>query len=186
MKTVLASAVLVGGLVMAGTANAATPYECELYAQNVAEQQYPTGGGALVGGVVGGVGGGLLAGALGGKPGVGAGVGAVGGVAVGSAAYQANKKKAHDLAYASCLSSATPAAIGPVPVVFPPVPFNATIKGSALNVRGGPGTNYPVLWQLTAGMVFVVNGCNVGWCVMNQNGAVGYVSQSYVFPLAGG
>ena len=148
MKTMHATAALLGGLVIAaaGSANAATPYECEMYAQNAAEQQYPYGGGAVTGGVFGALIGAGIAGATGGNVGTGAGVGAGAGLIVGSAGWQQKKKQAHDLAYAQCIGSGQPV-YAPGPPVYTPGPiypsgaFNAVISGaSTVNVRTGPGT----------------------------------------------
>ncbi len=133
---------------------------------------------------MGGVGGGLLAGITGNKVGPAVGVGAVGGVVVGSALYQQKKKAAHDQAYAACISGAQPVSAPPPPVVLPPPPFNSTITVSALNVRGGPGTQYAVLWQITSGQVFQVLSCDANqWCYISQNGGMGYTSGKYLYPL---
>ena len=72
MKTLLASAAIFGGMaIAAGAANAATPGQCEAAAQQYAEAQYPTGGGAVSGAVGGAILGGLIAGATGNKVGNG-------------------------------------------------------------------------------------------------------------------
>src|SRR5947209_3675048 len=90
MKTLLATAALFGGLAIAtaGPASAATPAQCEAAAQQYAEQQYPTGGGAVAGAIGGGILGGLVAGATGNKVGNGVGVGAAAGLVVGSVSWQ--------------------------------------------------------------------------------------------------
>src|SRR5688572_7760609 len=143
MKTLLATAALLGGVsLLSGTASAATPYECQVYAQQYAEQQYPTGGGALGGGVFGGILGAGIAAATGNKPGTGAAIGATAGLVVGSSAWQAEKKRAHDLAYSQCISNVTPVYATPPPVyapgpsVYPTGGFNGIIWGAnVVNVR---------------------------------------------------
>jgi hypothetical protein len=190
MKSIRATAVALGGLVImaAGSANAATPYECEQYAQSVAEQQYPTGGGVVAGGVVGALLGAGIAGATGGNVGTGAAIGAGGGLVVGSSAWQAKKKQAHDLAYAQCMGPGTPVyapgapVYGPPPPVYPVGPFNGVISGaSAVNVRQGPGTQYAIIGSVVQGQNVGIQGCGGGWCALA--GGYGYVSQSYVYPL---
>jgi uncharacterized protein YgiM (DUF1202 family) len=188
MKTMRASAALLGGLMIAaaaGSAQAATPYECEMYAQSVAEQQYPTGAGAVTGGLFGGLIGAGIAGATGGNVGTGAGVGAGVGLVVGSSAWRAKKEEARRLAYAQCIGGTPVYAPGP-PVYAPPVlptgPFNAVISGaSAVNVRQGPGTNFAIVGQVVQGQMVGIAGCGGGWCQLA--GGYGYVSQSYVYPI---
>jgi hypothetical protein len=191
MKTLLASAALLGGLtLLSGTASAATPYECQLYAQQVAEQQYPTGGGAVGGGVFGGILGAGIAAATGGNVGSGAAIGAGAGLVVGSSAWQAEKRRAHDLAYSQCISGATPVYATPPPAYAPPPPvyptggFNGIIFGaSSVNVRSGPGTMYGVIGQAYANQGVSVIDCVVGWCRIYLGAGVGYVSQMYVRPI---
>ena len=194
MKTLLASAAIFGGLAIAaaGTASAATPYDCEIYAQNYAEQQYPTGGGAVTGAVGGGILGGLIAGATGNKVGNGVGVGVAAGLVVGSVAWQNAKRNAHDLAYSQCIGGAKPVVATPPPVYGPPPvyptsgPFNAVINGaSSVNVRNGPGTNYAVIGQVYSQQGVSVAGCGGGWCQIYLSTGVGFVSQTYVYPIPG-
>jgi uncharacterized protein YgiM (DUF1202 family) len=199
MRTLLATAVVFAGLVAsaAGSADAASAYQCQTYAANYAEQQYPTGGGAVAGGVGGAIVGGLIAGATGGKVGTGAAVGAGAGLVVGSVAWQQAKQRAYDAAYAQCLDSSGPQPVQPVyapppPVVLPPAPFNATVyNANSLNVRAGPGTNYAVIGSVAPPMVFQVLSLNGGWAYINYSPTpgyppqAGYVSQSYIYPTSG-
>jgi hypothetical protein len=49
------------------------------------------------------------------------------------------------------------------------------ISGS--NVRSGPGTNYPVVDQLSSGEAVTVEQCvQSGWCLINHSGPDGWVS----------
>ncbi len=188
MKNLLvATAAVLSGLTLAaGSASAATPYECESYAQQVAEQQYPTGGGAIGGGLVGGFLGAGIAAATGGNVGVGAGIGAGAGLVVGSSAWQAKKKQAHDLAYSQCIGNVVyaPAPVYAPPPVYPVGGFNGVIYGaSVVNIRSGPGTNYPALGQLYANQGVSVSGCGGGWCTIVLGNGYGYVAQSLIRPL---
>ena len=192
MKTLLATAVVLGGFAVtaAGQANAATAYDCQVYAQNVSEQQYPTGGGAVGGGIAGGIIGGLVAGATGGKVGNGVAIGAGAGLVVGSVAWQNAKKQAYDNAYAGCISQNTqPVVAAPPPVYSPPPssgPFNGVISGaSAVNVRNGPGTNYAVIGQMYAQQSVSVASCGGGWCQVYLTNGSGFVAQSYIYPIPG-
>ena len=68
----------------------------------------------------------------------------------------------------------------------PSGPFNAVIGGaSAVNVRNGPGTNYPVIGQVFQNQGVSVAGCGGGWCQIYLSNGVGFVSQSYIHPVAG-
>jgi uncharacterized protein YgiM (DUF1202 family) len=104
---------------------------------------------------------------------------------VGSSAWQAEKRRVHDLAYSQCISGAQPAyavpppAYGP-PAIYPTGGFNAVILGSSLNVRSGPGTQYGVVGAIYANQVFQVVGCGGGWCQLPQGG---FVSQPYIRPI---
>jgi len=180
MKAILIAAAAAAALSAGATSTAValTPYQCELQAQNYAEAQFPTGGGAARGAAGGAVAGGVFAGLTGGKLGRGALFGGGAGLVVGSALWQQQKEKAHDDYLAECLRTASAP-----PDVLPPTPFPATITANALNVRSGPGTGYGVLWQILAGQVFDVLSCQPGWCWIEQNGTNGYVSASYLYPL---
>jgi uncharacterized protein YgiM (DUF1202 family) len=193
MKTLLATTLVLAGLVVsaAGSANAASAYQCQVYAQNAAEQQYPTGGGAVGGGIAGGIIGGLVAGATGGKVGNGVALGAGAGLVVGSVAWQNAKKQAYDNAYAGCLdSNAQPVSAPPPQVYSPPPPtsgpFNGVISGaSSVNVRNGPGTNYAVIGQMYAQQSVSVASCGGGWCQIYLSNGVGFVAQNYIYPIPG-
>jgi len=197
MKTLFASAAILGGLAVAGAgaANAATPAQCEGQAQAYAEQQYPTGGGAVSGAVGGAILGGIIAGATGNKVGNGVGIGAGAGLVVGSLAWQNAKKQAHDTYFANCLGGGGGVQVQPVYAPPPPVygpppptsgPFNGVISGaSSVNVRNGPGTNYPVIGQVYAQQGVSVASCGGGWCQIYLSTGIGFVSQNYVYPIPG-
>lgn len=55
----------------------------------------------------------------------------------------------------------------------------ATVEGD-LNVRAGPGTNYPVVGSFAAGEVVDVRGCTGNWCRVAGGGDRGYASRSFL------
>ena len=58
---------------------------------------------------------------------------------------------------------------------------SATVVGSAVNLRSGPGTNYQVLDTLTAGTVVeVTDRSNSGWYAVNYRGQNGYMSSGFL------
>ncbi len=210
MKTFLASAAVFCGVAAsgAGTAIAATPYECETYAQQYAEQQYPTGSGAVGGGLFGGILGAGIAAATGGNVGAGAAIGAGAGLVVGSASWQNAKRDAHDLAYSQCLGGAqsiyaTPPGYVPPPVYAPPAyipppvyapepyypasgPFNGVITAvSGATVYSGPGANYPALGQIFRSQLVSVASCSSGWCQVYLQSGYGFVRQGEIEQVAG-
>jgi uncharacterized protein YgiM (DUF1202 family) len=188
MKTLLASAAVVGALLVAGTANAQNAAQCQQYATNYAEQQYPTGGGAVGGALFGGILGAGIAAATGNNVGGGVGVGAASGLVVGSVAWQNAKRQAYERAYTQCITGTTqafaPAPPVYAPAIYPTGAFNGVIVGaSAVNVRSGPGTNYPVLGQVVANQGISVATCGGGWCQIYFGPGAAFVSQTYVRPL---
>lgn len=66
----------------------------------------------------------------------------------------------------------------------------ATVTATALNVREGPGTSYPVITTVSEGQQFVVLSWSGGWCCIqlcNTPGfTAGWVSGSYVAVQPGG
>lgn len=58
----------------------------------------------------------------------------------------------------------------------------ATVTGD-LNLRAGPGTNYPVVDTMPAGSQVRVRNCAGGWCRLSWNGETGWASDNF---LAGG
>jgi len=56
---------------------------------------------------------------------------------------------------------------------------------TALNVRSGPGTNFPVVGALQSGETVDVQGCTGSWCQVNFPGGSGFASRSHL-ALAGG
>jgi hypothetical protein len=73
-------------------------------------------------------------------------------------------------------------------VVFMPVAASAApaVAASAVNVRGGPGTSYPILDTLRPGEAVDVLGCRSGWCYVQKSGPDGYVSANYLRRSSGG
>ncbi len=59
----------------------------------------------------------------------------------------------------------------------------AAIAEAPLNIRSGPGTNYPVVATIPAGGNVNVGGCSGSWCSVAYRGREGFASASY---LAGG
>jgi len=56
--------------------------------------------------------------------------------------------------------------------------------GSTLNVRGGPGTNNPIIGSLKHGEKITVTEENSSWYKLTYNGKTGYVSRSYTTDAA--
>ncbi|MEQ1771044.1 MAG: SH3 domain-containing protein [Devosia sp.] len=62
----------------------------------------------------------------------------------------------------------------------------AYTKGST-NVRGGPGTSYPILFKLTANTKVEVEGCTpTDWCVITKGNKEGFVARSLLKKTQGG
>src|SRR5437868_3019556 len=49
-----------------------------------------------------------------------------------------------------------------------------------LNMRSGPGTNYPVVAAIPAGATVDVQGCTGSWCQVNFGGTSGFASANYL------
>lgn len=49
-----------------------------------------------------------------------------------------------------------------------------------LNLRAGPGTDYPVIDAMPAGTHVNVRNCTGSWCRVSYNGQVGWASNSYL------
>src|ERR1044072_7502039 len=49
-----------------------------------------------------------------------------------------------------------------------------------LNVRSGPGTQYPVVGSIQGGETVDVGGCTGSWCQVSFSGGSGYASRSYL------
>jgi len=111
MKTLVIGIIAVGGALAlsAGSASAASSWQCKQYAQQVASQYGGNpGASAAAGGIFGGLLGAGIAGATGGNVGtgaaIGAGVGVVGGLASSGPAYQ----DAYNQAYWDCMNQPGP------------------------------------------------------------------------------
>jgi uncharacterized protein YgiM (DUF1202 family) len=73
-----------------------------------------------------------------------------------------------------------------VVVVAPAVVVSgrATVTASVLNVRSGPGLNYPVIEQVYQGAVMRLHGNAPGWLyALLPNGQFGWVSASFTAPI---
>ena len=55
----------------------------------------------------------------------------------------------------------------------------ATVEND-LNLRAGPGTNYPVVGTMPAGAHVNVRDCNGSWCRVSFQGETGWASASYL------
>lgn len=53
------------------------------------------------------------------------------------------------------------------------------VTGSVVNLRSGPGTNYPVVGQLSANTVVTVDGYDNGWYVVYYENLSGYMISDY-------
>ncbi|HKS60777.1 MAG TPA: SH3 domain-containing protein [Xanthobacteraceae bacterium] len=49
-----------------------------------------------------------------------------------------------------------------------------------LNVRSGPGTQYPVVGSIQGGETVDARGCTGGWCRVSFSGGTGWASRSYL------
>ncbi len=65
------------------------------------------------------------------------------------------------------------------------------VAGKTVNLRQGPGTNYPVIGKIPAGSAVDISGCQGQWCVIAFGGQTGYAIASSFYqsdngPGAGG
>jgi hypothetical protein len=72
------------------------------------------------------------------------------------------------------------AGTNPPPVDPPPAGQTATVTASSLNVRGGPGTSYPIVGNLKAGYVVPVIEKSGSWVRIEFGGKVAWVHADYV------
>ncbi|NJN92993.1 MAG: SH3 domain-containing protein [Anaerolineales bacterium] len=83
---------------------------------------------------------------------------------------------------AQALYTITDNAPASVPTPEPASP-QGVITAQVLNVRSGPGTNYPVLGRLTGGQVVDISGLNGDWyrvSFLNTSGDYGWVNKIYL------
>ena len=52
-----------------------------------------------------------------------------------------------------------------------------------LNLRGGPGTNFPILGKIPMGASLTILNAYDGWYVVEYDGTLGFVSSSFVTAL---
>lgn len=185
MKILFTSLAVAGALVLAASsANAATPAQCQAYAQQQAAAFAPgaSGGGAVAGGVIGAIAGGLIGGSGGNNAAVpGAIIGGVGGAMVGGAASQAKYNQVYQQAYALCMNQGpAPAPIMPQPVVGPAPGPQAGVY-QALNVRTCAATSCPVLGVIQPGSIVSVSGCTASWCQVGIPQGWGWASRKYLY-----
>ena len=77
----------------------------------------------------------------------------------------------------------------PPPVVITATPDNgacrlASADGSNINIRSGPGTNYPTIGQMSGATELNVTGINGQWYVVNYSGVQGWIA-AWVAALKG-
>ena len=67
-------------------------------------------------------------------------------------------------------------------VVLAPMAAQAAVTHttSNLNLRAGPGTNYPVRQVIPAGAAIDIHSCGHTWCYMAWAGHQGYVAHEYL------
>jgi hypothetical protein len=179
MKTLFSTAIVAGALLAAGgTAQAASQWQCQQYAQQQADSYNPNGKGIVTGGLLGALGGAGIAGISGGNAGTGAIVGGVGGALIGGATNQNHRQQIYNNAYYSCMNGGGYAKPAPVlqPVAGPPPSGQASVYQS-VNVRSGPGTQFQVIGVLPAGSIVGVNSCSASWCSINVAGGSGWASR---------
>jgi hypothetical protein len=85
------------------------------------------------------------------------------------------KTKENLLRAATAISIVCAAALVFLPTAASADPAVAT---GNVNVRGGPGTSFPVIDVLSRGEVVDVAGCRTGWCYLTDED--GYVSSAYL------
>jgi len=54
------------------------------------------------------------------------------------------------------------------------------VADTSLNVRSGPGIQYPVIAVIPDGAAVDATGCRNGWCQVDYRGHVGWASQAYL------
>ena len=54
------------------------------------------------------------------------------------------------------------------------------VVANDLNLRAGPGTEYPVVAAMPSGATVDVLGCQASWCRVAHNGTVGWASRAYI------
>lgn len=123
MRKFLLAATAVGAVVLfAGSAFAASDYECRGYAQQQANAYAPNGRGAIVGGAMGAGLGAIASGIGHGNVGTGALVGGLGGAFLGGAMNQNKRQDVYNRAYWDCMNSGPRYAAPPQPVYDPGPP----------------------------------------------------------------
>ncbi|WP_343312422.1 SH3 domain-containing protein [Brucella sp. BE17] len=65
---------------------------------------------------------------------------------------------------------------------------NNAIATTTVNLRSGPGTQYPSLGRIPNGVVINVAGCTTGygWCRVNYRGLEGWTASQYIAVQTGG
>ena len=192
MNKILTTAAVAFGLVALATqANAKSfqqcDYEAKQYAVANTNQGAATVGSAVVGGLLG-----LGLSSITGNQNTAAAVvvGAGAGGVVGFVASNAKQKKLYNNYMVSCGAVAPQPVYAPVPVMQPiatfPPPSGSAAVYSSLNVRNGPGANYPKIFGLQPNTVVPVSACAVGtngknWCMVGIPGGSGWAAQDYLF-----
>lgn len=73
--------------------------------------------------------------------------------------------------------------LAPATIATAQVNSGAAVTTTNVNMREGPGTNYPVVAVLRTGDQVQVNRCRVSWCLVDFGRDRGWVSQSFLRQL---
>jgi SH3-like domain-containing protein len=77
--------------------------------------------------------------------------------------------------------------VGAPPPAVSPSTATVSVVAAALNVRQGPGANYPVLFVVNLGDTLNVLATSAGWLyVQTATGQLGWVDQRFTSPLTPG
>lgn len=82
--------------------------------------------------------------------------------------------------------SPPPNVVVPAPAPAPATTYGAiSVTAAALNVRSGPGLNYPVMTVIQQGEIYPVQATAQGWLYIQlPDGRYGWVQQAYTAPAA--
>ncbi len=97
--------------------------------------------------------------------------------------FQINHSGATGWIFAAYTRAAGPNTPAPSPT--PPVSGNSVrVTSSSLNVRTGPGTQFPAIGSLKQNSIVAVTARSPGWLQINFDGRVGHIYANYTTPVA--